>query len=789
MATIVDADDAAASCRALSGDGRACLHAMTIVLLLSSTGHGCFAQSASPGSTITLAPIVIEQKRQPARLPQRRQSSMRVRSSAPATPAAAPSSAPEQASETIRKRFDVLPGGVAIVSRQEFSSAGNLTIAGALSGVPGVVVQSFFGGNDQPRIQIRGSGLQQNPVERGVLVLNNGLPINRADGSYIVGFANPRQAESLEVYRGYMANRLGATVLGGAINFVAPTGSSQPGSQLTLSGGSFGQINASGQTGFSKDNVDAMLQFDSSRRGGFRDYNSSERVSVNGNVGVALSENVKTRVFIGYTDLGFDVAGPLTKNALYANPRQVAIGPTVVAGAAINPGPNVIRDRPRRDASQAMVGSRTTATFDAHMIDVAFGYTYTDDIFRFPISSGVRTTSGSDFTSLLRYAYNPADALLPLFETTAQYTVGSADRGYFLNQGGQAGTLFGANQLSAQTLALFAGANLPLWHQFVLSPGISYAYATRDNDDQYSLPRRPTIAYSPASPNTLLPNGSVPTQDNSYSRRYSGWTSSLALSYRPDARQTFFVSASHSFEPPSHDDLIATVNGTPNSSAGRPTPAAPALVSDAFSTPNLAAQTANTLEGGWRGRADGFSWDVVTYYSWVDKELLSLRDSTGASLGAINADRTTHFGVELGTGIKITERLSGRIAYTYQDFRFVSDPLRGNNRLGGAPPHLIHAQIQFQATEAWMMQSVVRWSPTDVPVDNMNTLYADPYAVVDVRGEFKLDNNFRVFGEITNLFNQTYASSTLIIDQARADQAAFLPGDGRAFYAGIKVRF
>ena len=31
--------------------------------------------------------------------------------------------------------------------------------------------------------------------------------------------------------------------------------------------------------------------------------------------------------------------------------------------------------------------------------------------------------------------------------------------------------------------------------------------------------------------------------------------------------------------------------------------------------------------------------------------------------------------------------------------------------------------------------------------------------------------------------------STLIVDQATADQAAFLPGDGRGFYVGVKSRF
>jgi iron complex outermembrane recepter protein len=115
--------------------------------------------------------------------------------------------------------------------------------------------------------------------------------------------------------------------------------------------------------------------------------------------------------------------------------------------------------------------------------------------------------------------------------------------------------------------------------------------------------------------------------------------------------------------------------------------------------------------------------------------------------------------------------------------------VRGNNRLAGAPPHLLHAQLHYQVTAAWMTQGAVRWSPVPIPVDNMNTLYADPYAVVDLRTEYRIDKTFRVFGEITNLFNKTYASSTLIIDQARPDQAAFLPGDGRGFYAGVKATF
>ena len=190
-------------------------------LALSAAGQACLAQSATPGTAIVLDPVTAEAPRM-------------------------------SATQAAQVRLEALPGGVAALGQQDMVEQGNLTLSRALRSVPGGVVQQFFGGNDQPRVQIRGSGLQQNPVERGILMLQDGLPLNRADGSYIVGFANPRQAETIEVYRGYTANRLGATVLGGALNFISPTGSTSPGAQVMASGGSFGQVGAYAQAGMAR---------------------------------------------------------------------------------------------------------------------------------------------------------------------------------------------------------------------------------------------------------------------------------------------------------------------------------------------------------------------------------------------------------------------------------------------------------------------------------------------------------------------------------------------------------
>lgn len=708
--------------------------ALAGVSVASALASGAWAQSATPGSVIQLEAVAVEGKVQ----------------------------------DDAARKLEAIPGGVSLVTADQLEGKANVTTGDALAGVPGVVVQNFFGGNDQPRIQIRGSGLQQNPVQRGILVLQDGLPINQADGSYIVGLANPRGADNIEIYRGYTANRLGATVLGGALNFTSPTGSTAPGVEVGIEAGSFGQFNTSAQAGAKSGEVDGLAQISTSRRSGYRDYNDSERVTFDVNGGARLNDAVTTRFFAGYTDLEFDVSGPLPKSLLESRPRSVYAGP----GTGLGAGPNVIRDLPQREATQLRLGNRTSATLGAHVIDAALGYTYTDDEFRYPISAGVQATDSNDVNLVLRYAYSPdASQPLPLFESSLRYAIGKAEREYYINRKGSTGALFGRNDLDSSTLSVNAGMNLPLAQDVTLSPSLTLARASRDNDDTYGAATRPTYnAVNGAS-------GSQTAKDTSYSRDYTGFSPALGLSWRPQQDHMLFGAISRTFEPPTHDDLLATNGGTPNTSA------------TGFVTPDLDAQTGTTVETGWRGKMGKVGIDAGTYYSWLKNEILSLRDASGVSLGAMNAEETRHFGIELGGSAQILDDLGLRLAYTYQDFSFHNDPVRGNNQLAGAPRHLINAVAHYDATADLWFETEVKWSPSKIPVDNMNTLYADPYATVSLRTSYGLTDSIRLYGEARNIFDETYASSTLVVDQAQATQAAFIPGDGRAFYAGVKAKF
>jgi len=91
----------------------------------------------------------------------------------------------------------------------------------------------------------------------------------------------------------------------------------------------------------------------------------------------------------------------------------------------------------------------------------------------------------------------------------------------------------------------------------------------------------------------------------------------------------------------------------------------------------------------------------------------------------------------------------------------------------------------------FFVEGEVDWQSGDTPVDNNNTLFNDSFVVVNLRSQYDFYEDFSVFGEVRNMFDETYASSTLVTGNANGDvnRAAFLPGDGRAFILGVSGKF
>ena len=75
--------------------------------------------------------------------------------------------------------------------------------------------------------------------------------------------------------------------------------------------------------------------------------------------------------------------------------------------------------------------------------------------------------------------------------------------------------------------------------------------------------------------------------------------------------------------------------------------------------------------------------------------------------------------------------------------------------------------------------------------DLSRTTFADPYALLGLKFGFRTKKGTSFFIEARNLTDKNYSPTTGVVQNATlpAQSAVFLPGDGRAFYAGVEFKW
>jgi iron complex outermembrane recepter protein len=138
-------------------------------------------------------------------------------------------------------------------------------------------------------------------------------------------------------------------------------------------------------------------------------------------------------------------------------------------------------------------------------------------------------------------------------------------------------------------------------------------------------------------------------------------------------------------------------------------------------------------------------------------------------------------------GNRAGDHLSLEQSYTLNDFQFDRDPVYGDNRIAGIPIHVYEAQLLYEMPSGFYAGPNLQCNFSRYPVDQANTLFADPYALLGFRTGFRRTNGFSVFLDCKNLTNQHYASSIDVIADARTEPnpEIFHPGDGRSFHGAV----
>ncbi|BDU57214.1 TonB-dependent receptor [Limnohabitans sp. MORI2] len=664
--------------------------------------------------------------------------------------------------QAAQEKVKAIPGGASVVDLNQVREGRQSTWSDSLGLAPGVFIQDRFG-SEEARISIRGSALSRTYHSFGTKVMQDGVPINYADGFFDMQTVDPNASRYVEVLRGPNATTYGATTLGGAINFVAPTGYSNAGNVVRAEAGSFGYQKVFGSTaGVGKADVtsgnvwDYYVAGSHTQQDGFRDHAEMDNQKVLGNFGVKVSKDIESRFYVAAVRSRTQLPGYLTKGELDKDPSMAASNVSAVTSTASMAGSNAagvyayrVDANRRRDVDAQRVANKTTVR-DGNTVYEFAAYAMNYSLWH-PIDSiieqNAKTLGGHLKVTRMLDAHQISLAYLP--------SVGSTR-----------GTAKDTNNQGVATSA--AKSN--------------YDQQSKNDsffiEDKYKSSERTTWTAALQYDRANRKVSDVVLASNNSDYTFSQWSPRVGVTHDLSASQQVFASVSRNFEAP-----IFGLTGS--------------------TTTANKAQTGVTVEFGTRGEVrDGahqYGWDATYYHASLENEFLSVcANNACTSSTTTNIPKSLHQGVELGLSHLYDRKVDTRLALLYSDFKFVNNPTTGNNALPGFPPIIVRGEVLYRfgpevnGKPNTYVGPKFEWVPRKAPMDNANTVYNDAYALLGFKAGQAIDKKWSWFMDARNLTNKKYAATTNIAANyttAPGDGRRYYPGDGRSVYVGLEAKF
>lgn len=646
-----------------------------------------------------------------------------------------------------------IPGGFALRDTDDLNRGRASNFEDLLLRSPGVYLQTD-NGTEVTRISIRGSGILSEDEPLGVQFMLDGLTLNQGDGEVILEDFDLATIKYAEIFRGANALKYGSITLGGAINLITLTGREVDPFQIRLEGGSFGYFRGQISGGGFSGPLDYVASLMGRYRDGFRDHSQENTERFFGDLGYRLNDHLENRFYLTFDHVDRQLPGGLTKDEMNDDPRQA--NPTAVM-EDFNKKWDFVR------LADKLSYRSEDREFDAglfwfHRNSEERGFFEED--FRKGITSFYSDNYGASLSFVSRE---------DLFGSRNIFTIGLNPQ--FEREVGQNFENLAGHRGETTALSTSISINAPFYiedqhylaERFSILLGMQAIYAQRHFEDHFL---------------------SDDEGDQSHKQNFYGWNPKTGLIYELDNKSQIFLNFSGSWQPPSFDNMVEFEDGKNSSVVYTP----------------LHPQQAYTLELGTRGERGRFEWELSLYHSWLRNELLELNDAQGNDIGAINVEHSYHQGIEAGLEIELLhsifseknegapeDRLTLSQTYTLNDFHFDGDAVYGDNRIAGVPQHFYEAQLLYETASGFYAGPNLQCNFTRYPVDQANTLFADPYALIGFKIGYRPKKGFSVFVEAKNLTDERFASAVDPIADARTAKEAqvFHPGDGRSVYGGV----
>lgn len=743
---------------------------------------------------------------------------------------------------------DQVPANLQQVPAGALQAAGGASPTRALERSVGAISVNEVQGNPfQADLNYR--GFTASPLlgtAQGLSVYLDGIRINEPFGDVVNWDLVPRAAiDTITVVPG--SNPLyGLNTLGGALSLRTKRGSSHPGTEVEVSGGSFGRLDAVVQHGGQRDALSWFIAGEGFREDGWRDRSPSEVGQLFGNVTWADdTTELGATLLAGSTDLTGN--GLLPESMLARDRESIFTHPDNTRNRSVTLALNgshwlsdsdqlsgnlyVRRSRARTlngDGNDDFEDSPFNASCEADTFDPGSE----DALTCLESNANGGSSEDSGVNNRTRTEQNALGLALQWSRISGnhQYAFGlTHDRSHArFEQTAQEGELNDSrgvdpedeveleNRLSGRTrtTSLYLTDTMTIGESLALTGSLRYNRTRVINRDKLD----------PEPPNL----------DGDFT--YHKLNPAFGVSWRAAEALTVYGGFSQGNRAPTPIEL------------GCADPENPCTLPNALAAdPFLEQVVARTWEAGVRGTHAGLRWNAGVYRTTNHDDILFVGTSTSAGYFT-NFGKTRREGAELGLSGTLGRTLDWKLDYNWLRASFQSSACllaeanssRGSapecttdgqddeilvskgDRLPGMPEHALKLALNWHAAEKLRVgidligytDQTVRGNEngqhrageaTDAFGETRDFAGSGKlagYAVVNLDAEYGLGGGWTVFGRIDNLFDHEYATAGALAENPFDASGAFLtdteewrdeqfvaPGAPRALFVGVRYRW
>ena len=721
---------------------------------------------------------------------------------------------------------DKIPGNVQTLSAADLTRDGTANLTGAMDSKLGSInINDTLDDPFQPDILFR--GFEASPVlgtPQGLAVYQNGVRINEAFGDTVnwdlfpdIAINRVELVSSSPVY--------GLNALGGGISISMKDGFSYHGSDVELSGGSFGNHAAAVQYGANSENFAIYVAGNALENTGWRPYSDD---SLRQLYAVVSARTDRASLDLSYTrgDNQMDGQGPAPVQEMAVNRSLVFTGPqtninrlnflTLNGTLKVTDTWSLQSLLYYRQYQQVVSNGNTTdytaCTTPAYAGDMCQSdgvtptYTSSGQVIPDISDGGTLYIGENDFETINAYGRGAAlqtSVSQPIFGHGNAFTAGAVVDYAQLNflAGAVIGLINPQLFVEPSPWTVDTPESSPFGANPVSLKGVDKdfgAYVTDTFDVTSAFSVTASGRYNSAAVDLQDLRGTALTGDN----RFYHFNPAIGGAYKILPTLTAYAGIAQNTRTPTASEIECSNPLTPcllpTNLAGDP--------------PNLKQVVAHTLEFGVRGNipaasagAGTVSWNLSAFRTQLDDDIYGI--ATSISTGYYqNIGATRREGIEAGLNYQ-TAAWSAYFNYSYVDATFESaltlnspsSPYQdayGNiqvepgDHLPCIPQHRIKAGVDYKVLSNWTVGASVRFvSDQYYYGDESNQLAPMPsYQVFGLHSSYQATRWLQVFAHIDNLLNAKYATYGVLSDPTGIG-APGIPVNGVTNGPGVDNRF